>query len=60
MHQGATGLLVLAACFMALAGLSHWRGLRRLRPGLSLESAKWPLALVLALLLAVLFLAGQG
>ncbi len=62
MHQGAiqfgTGLLVLATCFMALAGVSHWRGLRRLRSGQPLDSAKWPLALVLALLLAVLFLAG--
>ena len=62
MHQGAiqfgTGLLVLATAFMALAGLSHWLGLRRLRAGQPLESARWPLALVLALLLAVLFLAG--
>lgn len=62
MHQGAiqfgTGLLVLGTIFMALAGLSHWLALRRLRTGQPVESAKWPLTIVLALLLAVLFMAG--
>jgi putative membrane protein len=62
MHQGAiqfgTGLLVLGTCFMAIAGLSHWFSLRRLRTGQPLEAAKWPLTIVLALLLAVLFMAG--
>jgi putative membrane protein len=62
LHQGAiqfgTGLVVLGICFMALAGLSHWFTLRKLRTGESLELVKWPLALVLALLLAMLFLAG--
>jgi len=62
MFQGAiafgTALLVLGACATALAGLSHWSMLRRLRAGQPLESAKWPLTMVLALLLAVLFMAG--
>jgi putative membrane protein len=61
MHQGAiafgTGLLVLGTCFMALAGLSHWAALRRLRAGQPLESERWPLTIVLALLLTVLFAA---
>jgi uncharacterized membrane protein YidH (DUF202 family) len=62
MHQGAiqfgTGLVVLGIVVMAAAGLSHWSTLRRLRRGEPLELTKWPLALVLALLLAILFLAG--
>jgi len=62
MHQGAiafgTGLLVLGTCFMALAGLSHWSSLRRLRANEPLEAEKWPLTIVLALLLTVLFAAG--
>jgi len=62
MHQGAiafgTGLLVLGTCFMALAGLSHWSSLRRLRAGRPLEAEKWPLTIALALLLTVLFAAG--
>lgn len=62
LHQGAiqfgTILVVLGIGVMALAGLSHWLTLRKLRSGAPLELARWPLALVLALLLAVLFLAG--
>jgi len=62
LHQGAiqfgTGLVVLGLCVMTLAGLSHWFTLRKLRTGAPLELAKWPLALVLVLLLAILFLAG--
>ena len=62
MHQGAiqfgTGLLVLGIGVTALAGFSHWSELRRLRAGQPLESAKWPLAMVLALILALLFMAG--
>ena len=62
MHQGAiafgTGLLVLGTCFMALAGLSHWSSLRRLRANEPLEAEKWPLTIALALLLTVLFAAG--
>jgi putative membrane protein len=62
MHQGAiafgTGLLVLGICFMALAGVSHWSVLRRLRAGQPLELTKWPLTMVLALLLTALFIAG--
>jgi putative membrane protein len=62
MFQGAielgTALLVLGTLFTALAGMSHWSALRRLRAGQPLEPAKWPLAMVLALLLALLFMAG--
>jgi putative membrane protein len=62
LHQGAvqfgTGLVVLATCVMALAGLSHGSTLRRLLAGQPLVLAKWPLTMVLALLLAVLFLVG--
>jgi len=62
LHQGAiqfgTGLVLLGIGFMTLAGLSHWLTLRRLRTGAPLGLAKWPLALTLVLLLAILFLAG--
>jgi putative membrane protein len=62
MHQGAiefgTGLLVLGTLVTALAGFSHWSELRRLRTGQPLDSGKWPLSMVLALLLALLFMAG--
>ena len=53
-----TGLLVLGCSLMAVAGLSHWSALRRLRAGQPLESEKWPLTMVLALLLTVLFATG--
>jgi putative membrane protein len=56
-HFG-TGLLVLGTLVTALAGFSHWSELRRLRTGQPLDSGKWPLAAVLALLLALLFAAG--
>jgi len=62
LHQGAiqfgTGLVLLGIGFMTLAGLSHWLTLRKLRTRAPLGIAKWPLALTLALLLAILFLAG--
>ena len=62
LHQGAiafgTVLLVLGTCVTAAAGLSHWFLLRRLRAGQPLESARWSLTLVLALLLTILFVAG--
>lgn len=62
LHQGAihfgTSLVVLGICVMTLAGLSHWFTLRRLRAGRPLEVARWSLALVLVLLLAILFLTG--
>jgi uncharacterized membrane protein YidH (DUF202 family) len=62
LHEGAiqfgTSLLVLGTLVTALAGLSHWSQLRKLRAGEPLGAGKWPLALVLALLLAILFMAG--
>jgi uncharacterized membrane protein YidH (DUF202 family) len=62
LHQGAiqfgTVLVLLGIGVMALAGLSHWLTLRKLRAGVPLELSKWPLAVALTLLLAILFLAG--
>ena len=62
MHEGAIhfgiGLIVLAIAAMTMAALSHWFTLRKLREGEALELTKWPLAIVLALLLALVSLAG--
>jgi putative membrane protein len=62
MHEGAIhfgiGLIVLAIGAMGATALSHWFTLRRLRRGEPLDLTKWPLAIVLALLLALVFLAG--
>jgi len=62
LHQAAirfgTGLVVVGVCAMALAALSHWFTLRRLRRGDCLELTRWPLTIALALLLAIAFLAG--
>jgi putative membrane protein len=53
-----TGLVVVGVSAMALAALSHWFTLRSLRRGDPLELNRWPLAIVLALLLAVAFAGG--
>lgn len=62
LHEGAidfgVGLIVLAIGAMTIAALSHWFTLRRLRRGEALELTKWPVAIVLALLLALLSIAG--
>jgi putative membrane protein len=43
---------------LALVVLSHWLTLRRLRRGEPLELTKWPLAILLALLLTIMCIAG--
>jgi putative membrane protein len=61
LHQGAIGmgaaLLILGIVATVLAGVSHWFALKKLRRGQS-ELAQWPLSITVALLLAVLLLAG--
>jgi putative membrane protein len=62
LHEAAirfgTGLVAVGVCAMVLAALSHWLTLRRLRRRDTLMLPRWPLAITLALLLAVAFLAG--
>jgi len=62
LHQGAirmgTALSILGIVSMVLAGLSHWFTLRRLRRGESPVLSQWPLSLTVAMLSAVLGLAG--
>jgi putative membrane protein len=62
LHEGAIlvggALLVLAIVAMVLAGLSHWRSLRRLQRGETLTFTQWPLSMLSALLFAVIGLAG--
>jgi uncharacterized membrane protein YidH (DUF202 family) len=56
--QFGIGLIVVGTAAMALVALSHWFTLRRLRRGDPLELTQWPMAIGLALLLAIAFLAG--
>jgi putative membrane protein len=62
LHEGAirfgVGLIVLGTGAMALAAFSHWLTVRRLRRGEPLELTKWPLAIVLGLLLTIMCIAG--
>jgi putative membrane protein len=62
LHQMAiyfgTALLVLGMVATVLAGLSHWLTLRRLRRGESPVLTQWPLSLTVAMLSAVIGLAG--
>ena len=62
LHQGAirfgVALIVLGTGAMALAALSHWFTLRRLRRGEPLALTKWPLTIVLGLLLTIICMAG--
>ena len=62
LHQGAirmgTALILLGIVAMVLAGLSHWFTLRRLRRGESPVLSQWPLSITVAMLSAVLGLAG--
>jgi putative membrane protein len=61
-HQGAirmgTALVLLGIGSMVLAGLSHWSALRRLRRGESPVLGPWPLSLTVAMLSAIMGLAG--
>jgi putative membrane protein len=53
-----TSLLVLAILAMVLAGVFHWYALRKLRRGEGLGFTQWPLSVLVALLFAVIGLAG--
>jgi len=62
LHHGAiffgTVLIVLGLLATLLAGLSHWFTLGRLRRGESPVLRTWPLSITVAMLLAVIGLAG--
>jgi putative membrane protein len=62
MHQGAVHfgvtLVVIGVVATVLVAVSHLSGLRKLRTGETLEAAKWPLSITVALLLALLALWG--
>ncbi len=62
LHHGAirmgTALVLLGIGAMVLAGVSHWSALRRLRRGQSPVLGPWPLSLTVAILSAVVGLAG--
>jgi putative membrane protein len=62
LHEGAirfgVGLVGLALVATVLAGLSHWLTLRRLRLGQTPVVTQWPLSITVALLFAVICLAG--
>jgi putative membrane protein len=62
LHEGAVNfgvaLIVLGLVATVLAGLSHWFTLRRLRHGDRPILRQWPLSITVAMLLAVLCLAG--
>jgi putative membrane protein len=58
LHQGAirfgVSLIVLGTLATALAGVSHWFVLRRLRRGAPVVLTQWPLSITLAMLLSVI------
>jgi putative membrane protein len=62
LHEGAIRfgvvLIVLGTGATALAGLSHWFTLRRLRREQPLVLAKWPLTITVAFLLTLLCMGG--
>ena len=62
LQQGAirfgTSLIILGIVAMVLAGASHWLTLRRLRRGESPVMTQWPLSITVAMLSAVIGLAG--
>jgi len=62
LHDGAirfgVTLIIVGIVATVLAGLSHWRSLRRLRRGESPVVSQWPLSILVALLLAILGLSG--
>ena len=62
LHQGAVrmgvALVVIGLVSTSLAGFSHWMTLRRLRSGQQLPIARWPLAVILAVLIVILGLYG--
>ena len=62
LHEAAirfgTGLVVIAIAATVLSGVSHWFALRKLRRGELSLPTQWPLTITVAMLLAVLGLAG--
>jgi hypothetical protein len=62
LHQGAifvgTALILLGIVATVLAGASHWSTLRRLRRGETAVLSQWPLSLTVAMLFAIIGLAG--
>jgi len=58
LHQAAirmgVALVLIGLIATLLAAFSHWIALRRLRRGEQLAIAKWPLAITVAVLIAVL------
>lgn len=62
LHEGAirmgTGLIILGIVSMLLAAGSHWFTLRRLRRGELPVLTQWPLTITVALLFAIIGLAG--
>jgi uncharacterized membrane protein YidH (DUF202 family) len=56
--QFGTGLIVLGIVSTVLAGASHWFTLRRLRRGEPLALSQWPLSITVALLCAIIGIAG--
>jgi putative membrane protein len=62
LHEGAilmgTALFVLSILTMVLAAASHWFTLRRLRSGKTPVVTQWPLSITVAILFAVIGLAG--
>jgi putative membrane protein len=62
LHEGAIrfglALIVLGIVATLLAGITHWLTLRRLRRGELPIVRQWPLSITVAMLVAVLFLAG--
>src|SRR4029434_5537665 len=62
LHEGAiafgAALIVLGLVATVLAGTSHWLTLQKLRRGQPLELSPWPLSITVALLFAIIGLAG--
>ena len=56
--QFGASLIILGIVATVLAGASHWLTLRRLRRGETLVVTQWPLSITVAMLSAVIGLAG--
>jgi putative membrane protein len=56
-HMGVA-LVVIGLVATALTALSHWKALRKLRRGEQIVMAQWPLAITLAVIVALLGLYG--
>jgi uncharacterized membrane protein YidH (DUF202 family) len=62
LHQSAihfgTGLVVIGLVATVIAAWSHWSSLSKLRRGEALTVQRWPLSIVIALLLSLLLFEG--